>query len=74
MMLTESIFEIRELPFINDIKAKGGVIYSVGGAIRDSFLNKQSKDLDILITNIPIPELTAILQKYGKVDMVGVYF
>lgn len=73
-MLTESIFEIRELPFINDIKAKGGVIYSVGGAIRDSFLNKQSKDLDILITNIPIPELTAILQKYGKVDMVGVSF
>ena len=73
-MIAESIFEIRELPFINDVKAKGGKIYECGGAVRDSFLGKPSKDLDILITNILVDELYDILKTYGKVDTVGASF
>lgn len=74
MLIIESIFEIKDLPFIQDVKSKGGKIYSVGGAIRDAFLNKQSKDLDILITNIEVQDLMDILRKYGKVDLVGMSF
>jgi tRNA nucleotidyltransferase/poly(A) polymerase len=62
------------LPFKNEIKGMGGKIYSVGGAVRDEFLGKESKDLDILITGIPLDKLEMILDKYGKVDAVGKSF
>lgn len=72
--LNEQIMSIDELPFKNDVILHGGKIYSVGGAVRDSFLGKESKDLDILITGIPMDELEQILSKHGRVDAVGKSF
>lgn len=71
---SKQILNIKELPFYNDVINQGGKIYQVGGAVRDSFLGKESKDLDILISNIKPDELEAILKKYGKVDFVGASF
>lgn len=68
------ITNLNDLPFIGDIKAVNGKIYQVGGAVRDQFLNKVSKDLDIVIAGVPADKLQAILTKYGKVDMVGASF
>lgn len=68
------IVDIKTLPFIDDIKSAGGKIYQVGGAVRDTYLNKVSKDLDIVITGIPSDKLQTILSKYGKTDMVGASF
>lgn len=68
------ITNLNDLPFLGDVKAAGGKIYQVGGAVRDQFLNKVSKDLDIVIAGIPADKLQAILTKYGKVDMVGASF
>lgn len=48
--------------------------YIVGGTVRDEYLGKQSKDLDILVTGIPAEQLSGMLKKYGKVDMVGASF
>lgn len=67
-------YDVKALPFYNDIVSDGGKIYQVGGAVRDLFLGKVSKDLDIVITNIPSQKLETILKKYGKVDMVGASF
>jgi tRNA nucleotidyltransferase/poly(A) polymerase len=67
-------YDIKKLPFYQDIVDKNGKIYQVGGAVRDLYLGKQSKDLDIVITGIPSNELEGILKKYGKVDMVGASF
>jgi GNAT superfamily N-acetyltransferase len=74
MSLNENILTLKELPFKDTIHGVGGQIYSVGGAVRDEFLGKESKDLDILITGIPMDRLEQILSRYGKVDPVGKSF
>lgn len=71
---TLNISDIKQLPFKEDIKKAGGKIFSVGGRVRDEFLGKDSKDLDILITGVGFEELENILSKYGKVDLVGKSF
>jgi len=69
--VNESISTLNDLQFKDEIKKNGGKIYSVGGAVRDEFLGKESKDLDILITGIPISDLVTILNNYGRVSEVG---
>ena len=74
-MLNEAqIMGLNYLPFREDVEEAGGKIYSVGGAVRDEFLGKESKDLDILITGVPFEELEQILGKYGAVNAVGKSF
>jgi tRNA nucleotidyltransferase (CCA-adding enzyme) len=57
---------------IEDILQKGR-IYEVGGAVRDRYLGIEAdvKDRDYLVTGIPYDELTGILARYGRVDLVG---
>jgi len=67
--------EINELPFKHEIIDKyNGSIYLVGGAVRDEFFGNEFKDLDLLITNIPLLKLEEILSKYGNVNSVGKSF
>lgn len=68
------IMSLQNLPFRQEIEKLGGEIYAVGGAVRDEFLGKQSKDLDIVIRNIPEEQLVQILKKYGTVNPVGKSF
>jgi len=60
---------------IEDILQKGR-IYEVGGAVRDRYLRVEAdvKDRDYLVTGIPYDELTKILGRYGRVDLVGKSF
>jgi tRNA nucleotidyltransferase/poly(A) polymerase len=66
--------ELNSLPFKKDIEAIGGKIYSVGGRVRDEIIGKKSKDLDILVTGVPLERLEHILLNYGKVKEVGKSF
>lgn len=68
------LMSLQDLPFKAEIEKLGGKIFSVGGAVRDEFLGKESKDLDILITGVPFETLEELLSKYGKVDAVGKSF
>jgi len=68
------IANLQDLPFRTEIEERGGKIYSVGGAVRDEFLGKESKDLDILVTGVPMDELAEIMSAHGKVDAVGKQF
>ena len=72
-MITE-VVNINDLAFKQDVVDAGGKIYSVGGKVRDDFLGKDSKDLDILITGVPFETLEQILAKYGTVNNVGKSF
>lgn len=65
---------LKDLPFKQEIDRLGGKIFSVGGAVRDEFLGKESKDLDILITGVPMDNLEQLLKRFGKVDAVGKSF
>jgi tRNA nucleotidyltransferase (CCA-adding enzyme) len=57
---------------VDAISARGR-IYEVGGAVRDRFLQPDLvvKDRDYLVTGIPYDDLTAILRRHGRVDLVG---
>lgn len=50
---------------------KKGKIYEVGGAVRDNLLGLPVKERDYLVTGIPYQELAALLQRHGRVDLVG---
>jgi len=74
-MLNEGgIMSLQDLPFKEEVEQLGGKIFSVGGAVRDEFLGKESKDLDVLITGIPMDSLEQLLSKYGGVNAVGKSF
>ena len=67
--------ETQILDILNtNIKNFGGKLYKVGGIVRDGILGFESKDLDLLVTGIPIDRLVEILSKIGKVDAVGKSF
>jgi tRNA nucleotidyltransferase/poly(A) polymerase len=63
-----------QLPFREAITDHGGKIYAVGGSVRDYFLGLESKDLDVIVTGIPMDKLESILSMYGRVDAVGKSF
>jgi tRNA nucleotidyltransferase (CCA-adding enzyme) len=50
-----------------------GKIYEVGGAVRDKYISPilPDKDKDYLVTGIPLEELCSLLDRFGKVDLVG---
>lgn len=72
--INEDVMKLQDLPFIKDIRKIGGNIYAVGGIVRDELLGKKSKDLDILITGVPLDIIEKTISKYGKVDSVGESF
>ena len=59
---------------IDEINNHGGIVYFVGGCVRDEFLSKKNKDIDIEIHNISVESVEEILQKFGKLDLVGKSF
>ena len=53
---------------------RGGKIYQIGGVVRDEMLGKISKDLDLLIVGIDLKKLGKIIERFGKVNLVGKSF
>ena len=49
-------------------------IFLIGGSVRDLLLNLPNKDIDMVITKIPITKLIKVLKPFGKVDIVGKRF
>lgn len=66
--------EIKNIQAFQEITKIGGQIFLVGGAVRDFYLDRESKDIDIIIRCIESTQLVAHLEKYGRVDLVGQTF
>ena len=56
------------------VKAAGGKIFQIGGAVRDELIGKISKDLDILVVGLEMSKLASTLEEFGKTNMVGKSF
>ncbi len=52
----------------------GGTAYFVGGVVRDILLDQLIKDVDIEVHGMTQDHLSAILQEFGPVDLVGQAF
>lgn len=49
----------------------GGETFYVGGYVRDKFLNKPNKDIDVEIYNITPEQLKEVLSEFGEVQTIG---
>ncbi len=65
---------LKTYSFFQNVTEAGGEIYLVGGGVRDQMLGRQTKDIDIIIRLIPIPDLKKILKKCGHFNQVGKAF
>lgn len=63
---------IREI--VHAIDVRHGRALLVGGAVRDIFLGRESKDIDIEVHGIALETLEEILKKHGPVSTVGKSF
>jgi len=72
-ILSESInwSSVLKMPFVDTLKKAGGQVYVVGGSVRDHYLGKNSKDIDLLVRRLDFEEIQSLLAKYGKIVFVG---
>ncbi len=57
-----------------EIKNAGGTAYMVGGAVRDLVMGYPIKDSDIEVHGLTSDQLQAVLEKFGKVELIGKQF
>ena len=57
--------DIADFQFIKEIQAQGGEVFIVGGIIRDQFLGKESKDIDLVVRLLDIHKILDILKDFG---------
>ncbi len=73
-MPTHPLDIIKPIDAFKELILIGGEIFAVGGCVRDYYLGKESKDIDIVVRNVDDKTLMNILVKYGRVDKVGETF
>lgn len=56
---------VENFEFVKKLQESGGEVFLVGGINRDKFLGKRSKDIDLIVRNLEIQEITSILEKFG---------
>jgi tRNA nucleotidyltransferase/poly(A) polymerase len=72
-MVKNLINDLRSQDWIKILLRKGNV-YIVGGCVRDAFMNKSPKDIDIVVTGLGIDDIKELLRHYGKTSIVGQSF
>jgi tRNA nucleotidyltransferase (CCA-adding enzyme) len=57
-----------------EVHQSGGRALLVGGVVRDTLLGLPSKDRDLEVFGMPAHQLRALLERFGRVDVVGESF
>lgn len=71
--LLSRILSGRQLVCIRSIRAsyQQARIYLVGGCVRDALLGRKIKDIDMVVSGIPLKKLESLLRIHGAVNAVG---
>jgi tRNA nucleotidyltransferase (CCA-adding enzyme) len=57
------------------LRREGGHVYVVGGAVRDALLQKEPKDIDLMVAGVPPETVQHVLDNLpGRVDLTGKNF
>lgn len=57
------------------LRSAGGKVYVVGGAVRDALLQKEPKDIDLMVAGLPPEKVDHVLSNLGgRVDLTGKRF
>lgn len=57
------------------LRKAGGQVYVVGGAVRDALLQKEPKDIDLMVAGLPAEAVShALANLPGRVDLTGKRF
>ena len=62
----EALNILNKLSAITKLQEVGGEIFLVGGIVRDHFLKKESKDIDIVVRNVEESVIKEILESCGR--------
>lgn len=73
MFLKSIIKNLQESDWVK-LLLKQSQIYLVGGCVRDYYLNKPIKDIDLVVVGLPLEKIQSLLKVYGKVNIVGQTF
>ena len=71
--LKEITADLRNEPWIQEM-ARNAEIYVVGGSVRDAYLDKPMKDIDLIVDGLSIDGILKILKKYGRANLEGESF
>jgi len=76
MQQLNRLLQQKQFSFLKQLQKEfaSAEIFLVGGIIRDIILNRESKDYDFVVKNVPINKLQGWLKKQGWVDLVGKNF
>lgn len=69
----DKVKQIFDLPFMKAISEVADV-YIVGGFVRDIYMNRDSKDVDIVVCGLEYHKLFKLLEGFGKISAVGKSF
>lgn len=72
-MLKNLIRDIRSQDWAK-LLLRHGNVYMVGGCVRDAFMGKSPKDIDIVVEGPNMNEIKSLLKNYGKLNIVGQSF
>lgn len=68
---SQAVFDPAVEKFAREIAEAGGRAILVGGFVRDLLLDQPSKDVDLEVYNLDMPELETLLGRFGEVIAVG---
>lgn len=74
-MLNTLISDLQNQQWIQYLLRQKNIgIYIVGGCVRDAFMNKHPKDIDIVIEGTSLDNVKELLKSFGKLNIVGESF
>jgi len=71
--LIDVLDDLRSQEWVQKL-AHNAEVYVVGGIVRDAFLGKESKDVDLIIDGLSIDGILKILKPFGKASLEGESF